>query len=286
VTGCHSEDRRVATGILRICDLKDDEYNWVNVINPTNTPVNLSKNDILGFHEQMDMLTTPITPLASDTIGEPCATELTDDEVNSAIEGLPHLKNLDLTNITGHTTPLQHMQIKRVDLKHHRLWDTSPKTSPPEVTACDVKIRDGERFTGQGRYVPTNPATRVTIRNLIEDKLKRGFIEPSKSPSSSTVLMVPKPGGGVRFCINYRALNKAIEIDAYTLPTVQEILAALSGDKKFTCHDTKEAFWSAPLTHRRKGSHRSEHPTASFSVEAYPWVFARPRQSIVALLIM
>jgi hypothetical protein len=25
VTGCHSEDRRVTTGILRICDLKNDE---------------------------------------------------------------------------------------------------------------------------------------------------------------------------------------------------------------------------------------------------------------------
>jgi hypothetical protein len=140
------------------------------------------------------------------------------------------------------------MQIKRVVLKHHKLWDTSPKVSPPDATACDVKVRAGERFTGQGRYIPTNPATRVILRNLIEDKLKRGIIEPSKSPSSSTVLMVPKPGGGVRFCIDYRALNNAIEPDAYTLPTVQENLAALSGDKYFTCLDMKEAFWSVPLT--------------------------------------
>jgi hypothetical protein len=100
-------------------------------------------------------------PLASDTISESCATELTDDEVNSAIKGLPHLKNVDVTNITGHTRPLQHMQIKSVVLKNYRLWDTIPKTSPPEATACDVNIRDGERFTGQGRYIPTNPATRV-----------------------------------------------------------------------------------------------------------------------------
>jgi hypothetical protein len=60
--------------------------------------------------------------------------------------------------------------------------------------------------------------------------------------------MVPNPGGGVRFYIDYRALNKAIKPDAYTLPTVQENLAALSGDKYFTCLDMKEAFWSVPLT--------------------------------------
>jgi hypothetical protein len=56
------------------------------------------------------------------------------------------------------------------------------------------------------------------------------------------VLLVLKPGGGVRFCIDYRALNKVIEPDAYTLPTVQENLAAMSGDKFFSCLDMKEAF--------------------------------------------
>ena len=48
--------------------------------------------------------------------------------------------------------------------------------------------------------------------------------------------------------MDYRALNKAIEPDAYTLPTVTENLSELSGDRYFTALDLKEAFWSVPLT--------------------------------------
>jgi hypothetical protein len=171
ITGNQSENRRFAAGILRICDPDENEYNWVNVIYPTYQPVDLKQYEILGFHQQTDLLTTTITPVASDIDPKSTINELTDAEVDAAINALPHLKNLNLANASGHTTPAQHMQIKRVVLKHHKLWDTSPKVSPPDATVCDVKVRAGERFTGQGRHIPTNPATRVILLNLIEDKL-------------------------------------------------------------------------------------------------------------------
>jgi hypothetical protein len=71
-----------------------------------------------------------------------------------------------------------------------------------------------------------NQPTRDKLRELIQHKLKRDIIEPSTSPSSSTILLVPKPTGGVRFVKDYRALNKAVGPDAYTLPAVDESLAS------------------------------------------------------------
>jgi hypothetical protein len=54
--------------------------------------------------------------------------------------------------------------------------------------------------------------------------LKRGVIEPSKSPWSSPVVLVTKKDGTTRFCVDYRALNNVMIKDAYLLPRVDECL--------------------------------------------------------------
>jgi len=147
-----------------------------------------------------------------------------------------------------HISAEQLLLVKRLVLRYHELWDTSPKAPPPSATECAIRLKVDATFNGQSRYQSYNPATRGALRTIIEEKLKRDIIEPSTSACSSSVLLVPKPGGGVRFCVDYRALNRAIEPDAYTLPSVTENLAELSGDRFFTCLDLKEAFWTVPLT--------------------------------------
>ena len=45
------------------------------------------------------------------------------------------------------------------------------------------------------------------LRKYLEDNLSKGFIRASSSPAASPVIFVKKPGGGLRFCVDYRALN-------------------------------------------------------------------------------
>nr|CEG03748.1 unnamed protein product [Fusarium acuminatum CS5907] len=47
----------------------------------------------------------------------------------------------------------------------------------------------------------------TALREWLDDNLWKGFIRPSSSPVASPVLFVKKPGGGLRFCVDYRALN-------------------------------------------------------------------------------
>ena len=45
------------------------------------------------------------------------------------------------------------------------------------------------------------------LKAYIEEMVDKGFIQASSSPAASPVLFAKKPGGGLRFCVDYRALN-------------------------------------------------------------------------------
>ncbi|KAG0154825.1 hypothetical protein PDIDSM_395 [Penicillium digitatum] len=80
------------------------------------------------------------------------------------------------------------------------------------------------------------------LKDWIEDNLRKGFIQPSSSPAASPVLFVKKPGGGLRFCVDYRALNAITVKDRYPLPLTKETLNNLKGMKFFTKIDIISAF--------------------------------------------
>ena len=60
------------------------------------------------------------------------------------------------------------------------------------------------------------------------------MIEPSYSKLSSPIVLVPKPNGKWRLCIDYRKVNDATIKDSYSLPNIDEIFDSLDGVKFFT----------------------------------------------------
>ena len=67
----------------------------------------------------------------------------------------------------------------------------------------------------------------------IKEMLELGVIEKSVSPYSSPVVLVPKKDGSVRFCIDFRKLNKVTEFDAEPMPNLEEVINRMSGNKYF-----------------------------------------------------
>jgi hypothetical protein len=54
--------------------------------------------------------------------------------------------------------------------------------------------------------------------------LQAGVIEPATSEWASPVILVPKPDGSLRFCIDYRKLNAITVRDTYPLPRMDECI--------------------------------------------------------------
>ena len=60
------------------------------------------------------------------------------------------------------------------------------------------------------------------VKAYIDDMLEKGFIRPSSSHFAAPVLVVKKPGGGLRVCIDYRALNALTIKDRNCPPLIRD----------------------------------------------------------------
>ncbi len=80
-------------------------------------------------------------------------------------------------------------------------------------------------------------------RIQLTDLLARGFIEPSESPYSSPILFVRKKGGALRFCVDFRTLNKQTIKNRYAIPRAEELFDRLQGASVFSKIDLESGYW-------------------------------------------
>ena len=80
------------------------------------------------------------------------------------------------------------------------------------------------------------------MKKYIDEHLGKGFIRPSSLAAASPILLVRKPDGGLRFCIDYRALNAVTVKNRYPISLISETLGKLAGAVKYTKLDVIHAF--------------------------------------------
>src|SRR3954452_18435365 len=66
----------------------------------------------------------------------------------------------------------------------------------------------------------------------LQKMLKKGVIQKSRSPWSSPVTFVSKKNGEVRYCIDYRKLNRITKKDNHPLPRIDDMLDQFQGHSR------------------------------------------------------
>ena len=104
------------------------------------------------------------------------------------------------------------------------------------------------------RHPVIQPLRRIplALRDDVTAELKKllevGIIEPvNASPWISNLVMAKKKSGGLRVCVDLRAVNQAVIPDKYPLPTAEEVTSQFYGSKLFTKLDLRQGYLQVPL---------------------------------------
>ena len=92
-----------------------------------------------------------------------------------------------------------------------------------------------------------NPQKRRVAEEQMEIMRQAGAIQPSHSPFASAIVLAPKADGSLRFCIDFRRLNKITIKDSFPLPRIDDTLENLGAARFFTSLDMGSAFWQIPM---------------------------------------
>ena len=96
----------------------------------------------------------------------------------------------------------------------------SDKLSPHGSYDHKIQLEPGKIPDHDPMYKMSTEKLHV-LKKYLEDNFRKESICTSDSSNASSVLFVKKPGGGFRFCIDYRKLNDITVKDRYPIPLIQ-----------------------------------------------------------------
>ncbi|QRW19991.1 Retrovirus-related Pol polyprotein from transposon [Rhizoctonia solani] len=154
-------------------------------------------------------------------------------------EPVPSDRFLQEVNFSEHLTANQRAKLEKVLRKHELAFGLDGRLGTHN-TQLEIRLRPGTKEISLTPY-HASPAKREVIDKQIEEWLKLGVIEPSKSAWGFPVIVVycnSKP----RLCVDYRHLNEVAVPDEYPLPKQTDILHALEGSQWLTTLDVLAGF--------------------------------------------
>ncbi|CAK8692643.1 unnamed protein product [Clavelina lepadiformis] len=91
------------------------------------------------------------------------------------------------------------------------------------------------------------PQQKRKVEEIINDMQEGDLIRPSKSPWSSSIVLVKKKSGETRFCIDYRQVNAKTKKNSFPVPRIDDSLDELAGCEYFSTLDLKSGYWQIPM---------------------------------------
>lgn len=121
-------------------------------------------------------------------------------------------------------------------------------TLPPYCPGIDHQMPLELNNYGKEKEVPWEPLYSMSRDELLvlcktlTELLDKNWIRQSKSPCGAPVLFAKKPGGRLRFCVDYWGLNAVTKKDRYPIPLIRETLEAIGQSRWLTKLDVSSAF--------------------------------------------
>ena len=213
----------VAPGTSRIClEVKNFGKNPVTI--PANTVICQLQQTTVISPDQFESESVDVIPLLEQFDWETMCPRLTGFQVGVA---------KDLIERKEVAFALHDLDLGRTAKATHR-----------------IPMHDPSTFKLPYHRIP--PAMYDEVRKHLQEMLALDAIRVSQSPYASPVVLIRKPNGKIRFCIDFRKLNSRTKRDAYSLPRIDEMYDCLHGARWFSSLDIKSAYWQVEVAEEDK----------------------------------
>ncbi|UYV76843.1 K02A2.6-like [Cordylochernes scorpioides] len=114
----------------------------------------------------------------------------------------------------------------------------------------EIKLKEGAKpysiYTPRRVPIPLMKELQMELERMTSN----GVIEKVEGSSEwcSPMVLVAKPSGKLRICVDLSILNQNILRETHPIPVVEHTLAQLKGAKLFTKLDANSGFWQIPLS--------------------------------------
>ena len=118
------------------------------------------------------------------------------------------------------------------------------------------------------KLYPLDSVELTELKKQLTEFMDSGRIEPANGPYGAPILFAKKKDGGLRMCIDYRALNGQTVNDFYPIPRPDELLQRLDGAQIFSKIDMRDGYHQIPMKYRDrvKTSFTCRYGTYQFTV--------------------
>ncbi|KAE8747049.1 hypothetical protein FOCC_FOCC006187 [Frankliniella occidentalis] len=161
-------------------------------------------------------------------------------------------------------TPTQRIELQSLLDEFRPILDTDKLGC---LKGVEHHIDTGDAPPCKQKYSALNPKLLTEANKALDERLANGTVEPSVSPYSSPLLLLPKKDQGWRWVVDFRELNKSINRpNAHPLPHINPMLWNVRGGTIFSSIDVKDAYLQIALD-------KESRAKTAFAVQSEPHLY-------------
>lgn len=163
-------------------------------------------------------------------------------------------------------------EVVRLINQHHTVFPAKAAAALPHSHGVEhrIDLMPGAKPPNRFPY-RLSPAEQKEALLQINELLPTGCISRSSSPYGAPILFARKKDGGLRMCVDYRALNSITTKNRYPLPRMKDLLDKLGKARVFSSLDLASGFWQIPVHPRDRHKTAFNTPFGKFEWNVMPF---------------
>ncbi len=223
-----------------IVNVTSEQSIYVPLVNPTKNHMTFKRGTIGASYEEVK-----VPPSSSVNATRRCIhNDLLPQNYSTSEKGtrVQRLRELIKQQSWGHLTSSERAELETLILDNDPLFILSEKELGL-ISGPLEHIRVSDPHPCRGPRYPYPEQAKQIITDMLKDMEERGIIEPSTAAWPSPIVLVNKPDGGKRVCLDYRQVNKHLATDIYPLPRLEELVDQAAGHQYYVPLDIREAYF-------------------------------------------